>query len=347
MTQKSTGRLSGERIRLLLVQNGVLFAVVALIIFFALSSPRFLSGANVLTILLQISELGLLALPVAFLIMQANVDLSVGSIAALASVGGAMTMVSTGSMWVGVLVGLLIGALTGLINGVLISVMGLNSFVVTLGFMSAWFGLAQLLSNGRSISGLPQEFTAIGSFSVFGIRIQIIALVLGLIIAWWVLNHTTRGREILAVGGNMRASRLMGLRVNSIRVTTYVAAGIVAGLVGLMLTAKLGAASPVIGQGWELQALTVVLLGGIAFEGGAGQIRSVLYGLVFVGVLNNGLVILGVSPYVQTILVGLTLVVAVGLDRGIQQAVKRSIAQSARRRQRRETATATAAAEGR
>ncbi|MBK0420004.1 ABC transporter permease [Leucobacter sp. CSA1] len=344
MAQNPSNRFSAERIRLLLVQNGVLFAVIALVVFFAAASPRFLSGPNLLTILLQISELGLLALPVAFLIMQANVDLSVGSAAALASVGGALTMAATGSMWPGILVALAIGASTGLINGVLVSIMGLNSFVVTLGFMSAWFGLAQLLSNGRSISGLPAEFTSIGSFSVFGIRIQIIVLVIGVVAAWWILNHTTRGREILAIGGNMRASQLMGLKVNSIRVSTYVAAGVVAGLVGLMLTAKLGAASPIIGQGWELQALTVVLLGGIAFEGGAGRIRSVLYGLVFVGVLNNGLVILGVSPYVQTMLVGLTLVVAVGLDRGIQQAVSRSIAQSARRRQRRESALARAEA---
>ncbi len=345
MAQNSSRRFSGERIRLLLVQNGVLFAVIALIVFFSIASPRFLGPQNLLTILLQISELGLLALPVAFLIMQANVDLSVGSIAALASVSGAMTMVATGSMWLGILVALGVGAITGAINGVLVSIMGLNSFVVTLGFMSAWLGLAQLLSNGKSISGLPTEFTAIGSFAPFGVRIQIIILIIGLIVAWWILNHTTRGREILAVGGSMRASQLMGLKVHNIRVSTYIAAGLVAGLVGLMLTAKLGAASPVVGQGWELQALTVVLLGGIAFEGGAGRIRSVLYGLVFVGVLNNGLVILGVSPYIQTILVGLTLVVAVGLDRGIQQAVARSIAQSARRRQRREDA-AVAAVEG-
>mgnify|MGYP001031525366 CR=1 FL=1 len=337
--ETSTRRLSKERLRLLMVQNGVLFAVVALIVFFAVLSPRFLTGPNILTILLQISELGLLALPVAFLIMQANVDLSVGSIAALASVCGAMTMVASGSMWLGILAALVIGALAGLINGFLVSIVGLNSFVVTLGFMSAWLGLAQLLSDGKSISGLPGEFTAVGSFSVFGVRVQILVLVVGIVLAWWVLNHSARGREILAVGGNMRASQLMGLKVHRVRVSTYVVAGVVAAIVGLMLTAKLQAASPVIGQGWELQALTVVLLGGIAFEGGSGRIRSVIYGLIFVGVLNNGLVILGVSPYVQTILVGLTLVVAVSLDRGIQQAIAKTIAQSARRRQRRESAS--------
>lgn len=334
MSKNSPRMISGERLRITLVQNGVLFALIVLIAFFAIANPRFLSGGNIVTILTQISELGLIALPIAFLIMQGNVDLSVGSIAALAGVSAGLTMIATGSAGLGILIGFVVGGLAGLVNGVLISNLGLNSFVVTLGFMSAWSGLALFLTNGKTISGLPESFTTIGSFMPFGIRLPIILLVLGVIASWWILNHTTRGREILAVGGNLRASQLMGLKIHSIRVFTYVVTGLVAGLVGLLLASKLAAASPVVGTGMELSALTVVLLGGIAFEGGSGRIRSVLYGLAFVGVLRNGLVILGISPYIQTILVGLTLVVAVALDRGIQQAVARSIAQSARRRLR-------------
>ncbi len=328
-------RITAERIRLLLVQNGVLIALVLLIALFAILNPRFISVGNLQTIVLQIAELGLIALPVAFLIMQANVDLSVGSVATLSAVVGGLTMVGTGSPGAGIVVGVAVGACAGLVNGTLVSVLGLNSFVVTLGFMSAWSGLALFLTNGKTVSGLPSSFTSLGSFAPFGVRIQIILLVAAIVVAWWVLNHTTRGREILAVGGNLRASQLMGLRINRIRVSTYVVTGAVAGFVGLLLAAKLGAVSPIVGQGMELDALTVVLLGGVAFEGGSGRIRSVLYGLAFVGVLKNGLVILGISPYIQTILVGLTLVIAVGLDRGIQQAVARSIASSARRRQRR------------
>ncbi|MFT3798307.1 ABC transporter permease [Microbacterium sp.] len=329
-------RITAERIRLLLVQNGVLIALILLIVLFAVLNPRFISIGNVQTIVLQIAELGLIALPVAFLVMQANVDLSVGSTATLAAVTGGLTMVATGSALLGIVVGVVVGAVAGIINGTLISILGLNSFVVTLGFMSAWSGLALFLTNGKTVSGLPKEFTSLGSLAPLGIRIQIILLVVAIVVAWWVLNHTTRGREILAVGGNLRASQLMGLKVHDIRVSTYVVTGAVAGFVGLLLAAKLGAVSPVVGSGMELDALTVVLLGGVAFEGGSGRIRSVLYGLAFVGVLKNGLVILGISAYVQTILVGLTLVLAVGLDRGIQQAVARSIASSARRRQRRD-----------
>ncbi|MFT4220444.1 MAG: ABC transporter permease [Microbacterium sp.] len=328
-------KISSERLRLMFVQNGVLFALIALIILFAALNPRFLSINNIQTIVLQIAELGLIALPVAFLIMQANVDLSVGSVATLSAVVGGLAMVGSGSVFVGIAVGILAGAAAGLLNGALISLAGLNSFVVTLGFMSAWSGLALFLTNGKTITGLPAEFTALGSFAPGGIRIQIILLVLALVIAWYVLNHTTRGREILAVGGNLRASQLMGLKVHNIRVSTYVVTGAVAGFVGILLAAKLGAVSPIVGQGMELSALTVVLLGGVAFEGGSGRIRSVLYGLAFVGVLKNGLVIMGISAYIQTILVGLTLVLAVALDRGIQQAVAKSIASSARRRARR------------
>lgn len=324
-----------ERLRLVLVQNGVLIALVLLIALFAALNPRFLSVANLQTIVLQISELGLIALPIAFLIMQANVDLSVGSVATLSAVTAGLTMVGSGSVLLGIAVGIGVGALAGLINGTLVSIMGLNSFVVTLGFMSAWSGLALFLTNGRTISGLPSDFTALGAFAPGGVRIQMILLVIAVIVAWYALNHTTRGREILAVGGNLRASQLMGLRVHRIRVSTYVVTGAVAGFVGLLLAAKLGAVSPIVGQGMELSALTVVLLGGVAFEGGSGRIRSVLYGLAFVGVLKNGLVILGISAYIQTILVGLTLVLAVALDHGIQRAVARSIASAARRRQRR------------
>lgn len=328
-------RITAERIRLLLVQNGVLIALVLLVALFAALNPRFISVGNLQTIVLQIAELGLIALPVAFLVMQANVDLSVGSTATLSAVVGGLAMVATGSPVVGIAAGVVVGAVAGLINGTLISVLGLNSFVVTLGFLSAWSGLALFLTNGKTVSGLPTSFTSLGSLAPFGIRIQIILLVLAIVIAWYVLNHTTRGREILAVGGNLRASQLMGLSINRIRVSTYVVTGAVAGFVGLLLAAKLGAVSPIVGQGMELDALTVVLLGGVAFEGGSGRIRSVLYGLAFVGVLKNGLVILGISAYIQTILVGLMLVLAVGLDKGIQQAVARSIASSARRRQRR------------
>ncbi|MFT4124559.1 MAG: ABC transporter permease [Microbacteriaceae bacterium] len=328
-------RLSPERLRLMFVQNGVLVALVLLIALFAIVNPRFVSVGNLQTIVLQISELGLISLPVAFLIMQGNVDLSVGSVATLGAVVGGLTMTGTGSVVAGIAVGLVVGLAAGLLNGLLISVLGLNSFVVTLGFMSAWSGLALFLADGKTISGLPTGFTAIGSFTVFGVRVQIILLVLAIVIAWYALNHTARGREILAVGGNLRASQLMGLKIHRIRVSTYVVTGVVAAFVGLLLGAKLGAVSPIVGDGMELSALTVVLLGGVAFEGGSGRIRSVLYGLAFVGVLKNGLVILGISAYIQTILVGLTLVLAVALDRGIQQAVARSIASSARRRQRR------------
>ncbi|QOC26276.1 TetR family transcriptional regulator C-terminal domain-containing protein [Microbacterium hominis] len=200
-------RITAERIRLLLVQNGVLIALVLLIALFAILNPRFISVGNLQTIVLQIAELGLIALPVAFLIMQANVDLSVGSVATLSAVVGGLTMVGTGSPVAGIVVGVAVGACAGLVNGTLVSVLGLNSFVVTLGFMSAWSGLALFLTNGKTVSGLPSSFTSLGSFAPFGVRIQIILLVAAIVVAWWVLNHTARGREILAVGGNLRASQ--------------------------------------------------------------------------------------------------------------------------------------------
>lgn len=325
-------RLPGsEQLRLFFVRNGVLLALVVLVIVFSVLNPRFASVVNLQTILLQISELGLIALPVAFIVMQGTVDMSVGSIATLAAVTGADTMVATSSPALGVLAGLAVGAAAGLINGLLVAKAGLNPFVVTLGFLSAWAGLALFLTNGQTVARLPKDFTALGSASILGVRLQIILLVLAVVISWFILNRTARGREILAVGGNVRSSHLMGLPVARIRITTYVVCGLVSGFVGLLLTAKLGAASPVVGSGLEVDALTVVLLGGVAFEGGSGRISSVVYGLAFVGALKNGLVILGVSPYLQTLIVGLTLVAAVALDRSIQRAVARATRRSIRK----------------
>ena len=152
-------------------------------------------------------------------------------------------------------------------------------------------------------------------------------------LCWFLLNRRPFGREVLAIGGNERAAYLMGVRVRSVRMRLFVFTGMLAALAGIMLAAKLQAATPTVGVGMEVQALTVVLLGGVAFEGGIGRISGVVLGLLFVGVLRNGLVIAGVSQFLQTILIGLTLVVAVALDSSIQRIVRASWTRIVKRRE--------------
>ncbi|MEV8273059.1 ABC transporter permease [Microbacterium sp. NPDC077184] len=317
-------RFDPTKAKVVLAQNGVLAALLALIAVFTIINPRFFSIGNGVTVLSQIVELGIIALPVAFVVMMGCADLSVGAIASCGAVIAGLVMVATGSALLGVGAGLAFGVFAGAVNGFLVAYLNLNTFVVTLGFLSVWGGLALLLTGGTTITGLPAAFTSFGTFSILGVPIQIIVLVVAAVAAWYLLNRTSVGKQILAIGGNSRAAHLMGVRVRRTRLGVFVVTGALSAVSGMMLAAKLTAVSPTVGQGMELAALTVVLLGGVAFEGGVGRISGVLSGLLFFGVLKNGLVIAGVSAFLQTVFIGLTLVLAVALDRSIQQAVRRA-----------------------
>ena len=314
--------MSIEKIKIVLARNGVFGALILMALIFGAINPRFLSFNNGSTILQQIAELGIISLPVAFVVMMGCADLSVGAIASCSAVIAGYALLGSHNVIIGMLAGLAFGVLAGAINGFLVAYLRLNTFVVTLGFLSVWSGLAFLLSGGKTLTGLPAGFTRLGTFFIGFVPLQIAVLIVAVAAAWYILNRTAKGKQILAVGGNNRAAHLMGVRVEATKFWVFVVTGALSALAGMMLSAKLAAVSPSVGNGMELTALTVVLLGGIAFEGGTGRISGVVAGLLFVGVLRNGLVILGVSAYFQTILVGLTLVVAVALDKSIQRIIR-------------------------
>jgi ribose/xylose/arabinose/galactoside ABC-type transport system permease subunit len=313
-----------NRIKIVLAQNGTFIALIVMIAFFASMNPRFLSLANGQTILLQIAELGIIALPLAFLIMAGTLDLSVGSVASLSAVVSAMVMMEFNSTVLGFIAAILVGAITGALNGLLIAYLKLNPLVITLGFLSVWGGLALFLTQGSTLVGFPDTFKQIGTASIGPVPLQIIILAAGVLFAWYILNRNSLGRNVLAIGGNRRAAHLMGVRVPGTVFSLFVATGVCAAISGTLLAAKLQSAPPTVGNGMEIQALTVVLLGGVALEGGMGRITGVVSGLLFVGVLRNGLVIMGVSQFLQTILIGATLVIAVLLDGSVQRLVKKS-----------------------
>ena len=313
-----------NRLKIFVAQNSTFIALLALIAFFAAMHPRFFTFNNGQTILLQIAELGLIALPLAFLVMAGTLDLSVGSVASLAAVVSGMVMVGTGNSLLGFLAAIGVGLVAGALNGLLIAYLKLNALVITLGFLSVWGGLALFLTNGSTLTGFPADFTALGTMSFGPISLQVIILVLVTIAAWYLLNRMPLGRNVLAIGGNSRAAHLMGINVQRTQFLLFLLTSVSAGIAGVLLSAKLHSAPPTVGTGMEIQALTVVLLGGVALEGGAGRISGVLAGLLFVGVLRNGLVIMGVSQFLQTILIGATLVVAVLLDGSVQRLLKRT-----------------------
>ncbi|RFA06923.1 ribose ABC transporter permease [Subtercola boreus] len=320
-------------VKIFLARNGIFIALLALIILFTVLNPNFLSLNNGQNILTQASELGLVALALGFLVMSGTIDLSVGSVASASAVTAGLVMSSTGSTVLGIAAGLFVGLVAGCLNGFLVSYLGLNSFVVTLGALSVWGGLAMLVSGGKTVprSELPDSFREIGTAAVGPVPVQIVILVVAIVAAWYLLNRTTFGKQILAVGGSQRASRLMGVNVPRTRFILFVMSGVVAAFAGIMLAAKVQSASPTIGVGMELDALTVVLLGGVAFEGGVGRISGIVAGLLFFRVLRTGLVFLQASPFLQTVLVGATLILAVALDSSIQRVIRSSWAKLGKR----------------
>lgn len=323
--------LSRKNLTVFFAQNGIFIAVLALVAFFSYFNQNFFSAGNARNIILQSAELGIIAIPLAFLLISGSIDLSVGSVASAAAVSAGLVMAQTQNMYAGILVGLGIGLVAGALNGFLVAYLKLNAIVVTLGFLSVWGGYAQLVTGGRTVqrSQLPEDYRALGTATVGGIPIQILLLAAMIILGWWILNRTRVGKEALAIGGNEKAARLMGINVQARRFQLFVASGLAASIAGILLSAKVQAATPIIGTGMELQALIVVLLGGVAFEGGVGRISGVVAGLLFFKVLSNGLVFLQASAFLQTILVGATLVIAVALDSSIQRVVKRAWAQMA------------------
>ncbi|MGW6172169.1 ABC transporter permease [Arthrobacter sp. NPDC055138] len=319
-------KLSVGEIKTFAARNGIFMALVLLIVLFSVLNPKFFSTGNAMNVLLQVAELGIIALPLALLLISGAVDLSVGSVASAAAVNAALTMSATGSIVLGFAAGLLFGALAGMLNGFLVAYLGLNPIVVTLGFLSVWGGYAMLMTNGRTVTRteLPDGFREIGTASIGPLPLRLAMLVAAIVLAWYVLNRHRIGREVYAVGGSQRAAFLMGIKVTRIRFGLFVACGVSSALAGIMLAAKVQSVSPAIGLNLEMSGLTVVLLGGVAFAGGSGRIGGVVAGLLFFGVLRNGLVFLQASPFLQTIIVGLTLVVAVALDESIQKIVKKS-----------------------
>jgi ribose/xylose/arabinose/galactoside ABC-type transport system permease subunit len=323
MTRSNGVKKNMQRTQYLLARNGTFVGLVGLIIYFTLTNERFLSLSNAEVIGLQAAAIGVIAIPMALLVISGSVDLSVGSVLSMAAIICAAATKSSGPV-IGLLAALGFGAVAGAINGYLVSYLRFNAIVITLGFEAAWGGFALYCTNGQAIAGLPHSFTKFGTETLLGIPLQIYALAVACLIGWWILNRRPIGRHVYAVGGNERAAFLMGVRVSRVRFKMFVYTGMAAAFAAVLLVNRLQAAPPTVGVGMELNVLTVVLLGGVGFAGGTGRISGVIAGLLLVGVLKDGLVITGTSQFLQQVFIGLTLVIAVALDDTLQKLARRT-----------------------
>ena len=294
---------------------GLLLVILIVGIALSLLTDTFLSVANFTNVARQISINGILAVGVTFVLLTAGVDLSLGSVVALSGVACA-TFAHPGdhSVFVPIAVGLLTGAACGLVNGVLVTRGGVAPFIVTLGMMTIARGLALIVSGGRPVADMSNELTALaGDF--LGVPIPVLCFAGVAFAAWFFLRNFRLGRHIYAVGGNENAARAAGVPVEKVKLFAYGLCGLLTGLAGVVLAARITTGQPNAGQAYELDAIAAVVIGGTSLAGGVGTITGTLLGVLLIGVINNGLDLMGVSSYYQAVIKGVIIVGAVWLDR--------------------------------
>ena len=301
--------------RNLLHRYGLLFVILLVGLGLTLTTDTFLSVANLTNVARQVSINGILAVGVTFVLLTAGVDLSLGSVVALSGVACA-TFAHPGDhpVFVPIVVGLLTGAACVLVNGVLVTRGGVAPFIVTLGMMTISRGLALIVSGGRPVANMSNELTALaGDF--LGIPIPVLCFAGVALAAWFFLRNFRLGRHIYAVGGNENAARAAGVPVERVKLFAYGLCGLLTGLAGVVLAARITTGQPNAGQAYELDAIAAVVIGGTSLAGGVGTITGTLLGVLLIGVINNGLDLLGVSSYYQAVIKGVIIVGAVWLDR--------------------------------
>lgn len=303
------------RTREALRRYGLVLSFLLLCLALTLLSDRFLTAANLLNVLRQATINGIIAVGMTYVILTAGIDLSVGSVLALATVVAADLMQRGLPVPLGVLAGLGVGTLAGLVNGLLIARTGIPPFVVTLGMMTVARGLALTYTQGRPITGLPASFTFLGAGFLGPIPMPIVIFALVFGVGYFVLARTVFGEWVYALGDNPVAARLTGLPTRRVTALVYVISGFLAALAGLILVARLNSAQPTAGLGFEFDAIAAVVVGGTSFAGGEGGLFGTLLGVLIIQVLNNGLNLLNVSPLWEGVVKGVVIALALLLHR--------------------------------
>lgn len=314
----------------LLRKMAALAGLVLLIIFFSVTNEYFFTSNNIMTVGLQTSTIALIGIGATCVILTGGIDLSTGSVVALSGVAAAMIVNAGVPVPLGMILGILVGGICGLINGILVTRMKLPPFIATLGMMMVARGLALYVTNAAPVSGMPESFANLGNGALFkiveeganglpkvvfaGIPYPVIIMIFITILFTFALSKLKVGRYLYAIGSNEEAARLSGIKTNVVKIYAYVASGLLSGLTGVILASRLVTAQPNGGVSYELDAIASAVVGGTSLMGGVGTIPGTLIGSFIIGVLRNGLNMNGVSSFVQMIVIGLVIIVAVSLD---------------------------------
>ncbi|MGG0658375.1 ribose ABC transporter permease [Rummeliibacillus pycnus] len=301
----------------LIQKLGPLLGLLLIIIIISIMSPSFLTATNIFNVLRQVSISALIAFGMTFVILTGGIDLSVGSTLALTGAISAGMLASGMDPILAMLIGLALGAVLGAVNGVIIAKGKVAPFIATLATMTIYRGITLVYTDGKPVSGLGDSmvFQMFGKGYFLGIPVPVITMIVAFFVLYFILRKTTFGRRVYAIGGNEEASRLSGINVDRITIAVYSLTGMLAALSALILTSRLNSAQPTAGESYELDAIAAVVLGGTSLTGGRGWIFGTLVGALIIGVLNNGLNLIGVSSFFQQVVKGVVILIAVLLDR--------------------------------
>jgi len=310
-------RFSGNFLRRLLAipEVGVLIPLLGFILLFYLINHAFLNPDNIAAMLRAMSFIGVIAMGQTFLMISGAFDLSVGAVAGMGAVICAAMMV-----WfhwpvpLAVLAGLATGALVGLVNSFVVLKLGVPAFIATLGMLNIAHGISYLITKGYTIYPLPDIVNKFGTAEPLNTSWSFIIFVVMAVIFAFVLGYTSYGRKLYAVGGNPEVARLAGISPAKIQMSGFILTGMCSALAGMLLMARIVIGNPTIGIGWELNVIAGVVIGGVSLFGGAGSIVGAVIGLLIMAVVNNGLVVIKLDPYWQTVAIGLIMITAVAID---------------------------------
>lgn len=318
-TQLATGMaLKQQNLMRTLRQSPIFYPLVGLLavsVIMVFASDSFLSVANITNIMRQVSIIAIIAAGMTFVILTGGIDLSVGAIMALSGTIAAGLMVAGLNASLALLAGIGIGIGFGVFNGALVAFAGMPSIIVTLATMGIARGFGLMYSGGYPISGLPSWIKFFGGGTVLGIQMPILIMLVVYVLAWVLLERTPFGRHVYAIGGNETATRLSGVRVGRAKLLVYILSGFTASIAAIVLTSRLMSGQPNAGAGFELDAIAAVVLGGTSIAGGRGSVVGTLIGALLLGVLNNGLNMMGVDPYVQNVIKGGIILLAIYIGR--------------------------------
>lgn len=292
----------------------LLLVIIAFTIIMSLATPIFFTRLNIEAILLALSVEATIAVGMVILLISGGLDLSVGSTLAFVGVVTGLALTAGISSPLSILIGLLAALSVGLLNGSLVAKLKINPFITTLGTMITIRGLLLILAEGRAVLNLPKSFTVIGQGRLFGIQYPIFILLILVVVGDLLLRNSRFFRQSYYIGGNENAARLSGINVDLVKIFNYCLVAVLAGIAGLMITARFGSSSLTVGTGIELRVITACIIGGASLSGGEGSVLGAFLGALFMGMLANALNLLGVDVYYQSFITGLILILAVVFD---------------------------------